>query len=125
MRVSEFFGRRSVLYSFRRNYGLSTQGAQAPGGWEEPDGKLRGHSMGHFLVALAQAYASTGDEQFKTRAEYVIAELVECQDRAESQGYSTGYLSAYGEYQFEELEELQTYPNIWAHTIHNIKLFPV
>ena len=111
-----------MLYSFRRNYGLSTLGAQAPGGWEEPDGKLRGHSMGHFLVALAQAYASTGEDQFKTRAEYMITELDKCQERAVSQGYSTGYLSAYGEYQFEELEELQTYPNIWApyYTQHKI-----
>ena len=111
-----------MLYSFRHNYGLSTMDAQALGGWEKPDGKLRGHSMGHFLVALAQAYASTGDEQFKAKAETIINELARCQDRAVHQGYDTGYLSAYDDYQFEELEELQTYPNIWApyYTQHKI-----
>ena len=111
-----------MLYSFRSNYGLSTQGAQAPGGWEATDCKLRGHSMGHFLVALAQAYASTGDEQYKTKAEYIIDELEKCQNEATNQGYNAGFLSAYGEYQFEELEQLQTYPNIWApyYTQHKI-----
>ncbi len=111
-----------MLYSFRENYGLPTKGAQPPGGWEKPDGKLRGHSMGHFLVALAQAYAGTKDGQFKTKAEYIITELGKCQDQAVRRGYSPGYLSAYGEYQFEELEQLQTYPNIWApyYTQHKI-----
>ncbi|MFC1731480.1 glycoside hydrolase family 127 protein [candidate division KSB1 bacterium] len=111
-----------MLYSFRENYGLPTLDAEPPGGWETPDGKLRGHSMGHFLVALAQAYASTGDEQYKTKAEHIIAELGKCQALAEEQGYRPGYLSAYGEYQFEELEQLQTYPNIWApyYTEHKI-----
>lgn len=111
-----------VLYSFRKNYGLSTLDAEPLGGWEKPDGKLRGHSMGHFLVALSQAYASTGDEVYRTRAEYMITELGKCQDLAVSRGYSPGYLSAYGEWQFEELEQLQTYPNIWApyYTQHKI-----
>lgn len=111
-----------MLYSFRENYGLSTLDAEPLGGWEKPDGKLRGHSIGHFLVALSQAYASTGDEVYKTKAEYIITELGKCQDLAISRGYSPGYLSAYGEWQFEELEQLQTYPNIWApyYTQHKI-----
>lgn len=118
----EFLDADRMLYSFRENVGLSTRDALPPGGWEKPDGKLRGHSMGHFLVALAQAYASTGDERFKTKAETIVSELGKCQDRAESRGYNAGFLSAYGEYQFEELEELQTYPNIWApyYTQHKI-----
>ncbi|MFC1563440.1 glycoside hydrolase family 127 protein [candidate division KSB1 bacterium] len=111
-----------MLYSFRENYGLPTLDAEPPRGWESPEGKLRGHSMGHILVALAQAYASTGELEYKTKAEYIIAELGKCQDLSESRGYSPGYLSAYGEYQFEELEQLQTYPNIWApyYTQHKI-----
>jgi len=111
-----------MLYSFRENYGLSTLDAEPPGGWEKPDGKLRGHTMGHFLVALSQAHASTGDSVYKTKAAYIIEELGKCQDLAVSRGYNPGYLSAYGEWQFEELEQLQTYPNIWApyYTQHKI-----
>ena len=111
-----------MLYSFRENYGLPTLDAEPPGGWESPDGKLRGHSMGHFLVALAQAYASTGDEQYKIKAEYIVSELKKCQEKAPDQEYNPGFLSAYGEYQFEELEQLQRYPNIWApyYTQHKI-----
>ena len=111
-----------MLYSFRENYGLPTMDAEPPRGWESPDGKLRGHSMGHFLVALSQTYASTGDEQYKTKADYIITELGKCQALAEERGYNPGYLSAYGEYQFDELEQLQRYPNIWApyYTQHKI-----
>lgn len=112
-----------MLYSFRKNYGLPTHDAEPPGGWEAPDGKLRGHSLGHILVALSQAFASTGDQQFKAKAIYMIDELSKCQDLAESKGYGKGYLSAYGEYQFEELEVLQTYPNIWAPYYTQHKLF--
>jgi uncharacterized protein len=118
----KFLDADRMLYSYRSNYGLSTLEAEPLGGWEKPDGKLRGHSMGHFLVGLAQAYASTGDQEFKNKANYIIDELGKCQDLAENQGYSPGYLGAYGEYQFEELEQLQTYPNIWApyYTQHKI-----
>ena len=118
----KFLDADRMLYNFRRNYGLPTLGVEPLGGWEKPDGKLRGHSTGHFLVALAQAYASTGEKVFKEKAEYVIAELAKCQQLAPERGYGEGYLSAYGEYQFEELEQLQTYPNIWApyYTQHKI-----
>ncbi|MFC1553041.1 glycoside hydrolase family 127 protein [candidate division KSB1 bacterium] len=111
-----------MLYTFRENYGLPTLDAEPVRGWDAPDGKLRGHSMGHFIVALSQAYASTGDEQYKAKADYIVAELAKCQALAEEQGYKSGYLSAYGEYQFDELEQLQTYPNIWApyYTQHKI-----
>lgn len=50
-----------LLYNFRVAAGLPNLGVQAPGGWEAPDVKLRGHSTGHFLKALSQAYAGTGD----------------------------------------------------------------
>jgi hypothetical protein len=58
-----------MLYNFRVAAGLSTQGASAPGGWDTPDCILRGHSTGHFMKALAQAYAGTGDSQYKTKAD--------------------------------------------------------
>jgi hypothetical protein len=50
-----------LLHTFRTNVSLSTNGATPCRGWEEPTGELRGHSMGHLLSALAQAYANTRD----------------------------------------------------------------
>jgi DUF1680 family protein len=47
-----------LLYNFRVNVGIATS-AQPCGGWESPTTELRGHSVGHLLSALAQAYAST------------------------------------------------------------------
>ena len=50
-----------MLYNFRAAFGADTRGAEPLGGWEAPDGLLRGHSTGHFISALSLAYAATGD----------------------------------------------------------------
>jgi DUF1680 family protein len=51
----------SFLYMFRHAYGQpQPAGAKALGGWDTRDTKLRGHATGHYLTAIAQAYASTG-----------------------------------------------------------------
>ena len=47
-----------LLHNFRVTAGLPST-AQPLGGWEEPKGELRGHSVGHFLTACALMYAST------------------------------------------------------------------
>jgi DUF1680 family protein len=111
-----------MLYNFRATAGLSTQGAQPLGGWDAPNVKLRGHSTGHYLKALAQAYASSGNSQFLNKINYMITELGKCQDAMPSQGYNTGYLAGYPETQFDQLEDLVTYPTIWApyYTCHKI-----
>src|SRR5215213_2518851 len=62
------------LHMFRITAGLSSN-AQPYGGWETPEGELRGHSMGHYLSGCSLMYASSGDEQFKSRADYIVAEL--------------------------------------------------
>src|SRR5580658_11136040 len=80
-----------LLHNFRVNAGLAST-AEPLGGWEAPDCELRGHFTGHFLSACALAYASTGDEELKTKGEAVVAELAKCQ---EAKG--TGYLSAFPE----------------------------
>ena len=68
-----------MLYNFRRAFGLDTKNALPPGGWEEPAGLLRGHSTGHFLSALAFAYAATKEETFRSKAEHMIHELFSMQ----------------------------------------------
>jgi hypothetical protein len=66
-----------MLRSFRVNAGLDFQGAEPIGGWESPDGNLRGHYTGHFLTLLAQAYASTGERIFKDKLDYLVTGLGE------------------------------------------------
>ncbi|MGQ7854491.1 beta-L-arabinofuranosidase domain-containing protein [Pedobacter sp. WC2501] len=51
----------SFLYMFRHAFGQKQpQGAEPLGVWDSQDTKLRGHATGHYLSAIAQAYASTG-----------------------------------------------------------------
>lgn len=40
---------------------------------------VAGHTLGHYLSAVAQQYASTGDERFKQRVDYIVHELDSCQ----------------------------------------------
>ena len=61
-----------MLYNFRLAFGQDTKGAEPLTGWEEPTGLLRGHSTGHFLSALAQAYASTGESDYKDKMDYMV-----------------------------------------------------
>lgn len=45
------------LYNYRDTYGLSTEGYTKSDGWDSPDTKLKGHGSGHYMSAIAQAYA--------------------------------------------------------------------
>lgn len=117
----KFIDADRLLYNFRKAAGIPTQ-AKPLGGWEKPDIKLRGHSVGHFMSALAQAYASTADPAFKNKLDYLVNELGKCQDNLAKKGYPKGFLSAYSPDQFRELERLTPYPKIWApyYTLHKI-----
>ncbi len=74
-----------LLYNFRDNAGLSTEGAtryNAVGSWE--NSLIAGHTMGHYLSALSQAYANGGTasdkkDKIKTRLDYIVGVLDECQ----------------------------------------------
>jgi len=122
-----------LLYNFRQNAGLDTNGAEPLGGWEAPaDGKrgteLRGHFTGHFLSASANMYASTGDKAAKEKADYMVAELAKVQEKL-----GGGYLSAFPMELFDRLDALSGKPRSgppqpgeptlpWApfYTIHKI-----
>lgn len=54
--------------------------------WENTG--LDGHIGGHYLSALSNMYASTGDEQANQRLDYMLSELKRCQDNV-----GTGYLA--------------------------------
>ncbi|WP_330292649.1 beta-L-arabinofuranosidase domain-containing protein [Streptomyces sp. NBC_00576] len=115
-----------ILAVFRANAGLDTRGAQPPGGWETGDGNLRGHFGGHFLTLVAQAYADTREAALKTKLDYLVSSLGECQlalaDHGSPRPSHPGYLAAYPETQFILLESYTTYPTIWApyYTCHKI-----
>lgn len=52
------------LYNYRDTYGLSMEGYTKSDGWDSPDTKLKGHGSGHYMSAIAQAYAvATNPEQ--------------------------------------------------------------
>ncbi|MEO3811980.1 beta-L-arabinofuranosidase domain-containing protein [Sphaerisporangium sp. B11E5] len=107
-----------LLHTFRLNAGLPTS-AQPCGGWEAPNMELRGHTIGHVLSALAQAYANTGDSACKSKGDYLVNALAACQAASPGRGYHTGYLSAFPENFFDRVESGQ---QVWApwYTLHKI-----
>ncbi|WP_437397998.1 beta-L-arabinofuranosidase domain-containing protein [Flagellimonas lutimaris] len=58
----------SFLYMFRNAFGQEQpEGAKPLGVWDSQETKLRGHATGHYLTAIAQAYAGTGyDKELQT-----------------------------------------------------------
>ncbi|MBB5874031.1 DUF1680 family protein [Allocatelliglobosispora scoriae] len=112
----KFLDADRLLHMFRVTVGIASS-ATACGGWESPSTELRGHSMGHVLSALAQAYASTGDTAFKAKSDYLVTSLAACQDRATAAGFNAGYLSAFPESFIDRVEARQ---QVWApyYTLH-------
>jgi DUF1680 family protein len=71
----------SFLYMFRQAFGQpQPAGAKPLGVWDSEDTKLRGHATGHYLTAIAQAYAGTGYDKalqakFSAKMEYMVNTL--------------------------------------------------
>lgn len=77
-----------MLAYYRMRAGLQPK-AEPYGGWDGPGRNLTGHIAGHYLSAVSLMYAATGDIRFKERADYIVKELKEVQDK-----HGDGYLSA-------------------------------
>lgn len=126
---------KRMLYNFYNTFGQTDKIKDVTplGGWDEPTGLLRGHSTGHYLSALSYAYASTGDEELKTKLTDMVHELRTLQKLSSgdvtkftskgtdqsvwSTDYTTwgeGYLGAYSPDQFALLEKYTPYATIWA-----------
>ncbi|KAG2499174.1 hypothetical protein HYH03_002755 [Edaphochlamys debaryana] len=103
-----------LLWVFRKNVGLPTPGKPYIGSWEDPKCELRGHFVGHYLSALALAYAGTGNVAFKARLSHMVSELAKVQALLPG-----GYLSAFPTSWFDRVESLRS---VWApyYTIHKI-----
>ncbi|MGB8601557.1 MAG: beta-L-arabinofuranosidase domain-containing protein, partial [Rhizomicrobium sp.] len=75
------------LHNFRKGAGLAPK-AEAYGGWEQDT--IAGHSLGHYLSAIALMHAQTGDEVMKQKAAYIVEELITIQ-AAQGDGYVAGF----------------------------------
>jgi DUF1680 family protein len=78
-----------MLAGYRIRAGLEPK-AEGYGGWDAVDSRqLTGHIAGHYLSAISLMYAATGNEEFKKRADYIVTEFKEVQDKR-----GDGYLGA-------------------------------
>lgn len=93
-----------LLYNFRANHRLSTNGAATNGGWDAPSFPFRTHMQGHFLTAWAHGYAVLGDTTCRDKANYMVAEMAKCQANNGAAGFGAGYLSGFPESDFTALE---------------------
>ena len=75
-----------LLSRFRSEAGLQPK-APPYGGWEGMG--VAGHTLGHYLSACSMMFASTGDERFRERVNYIVDELELCQ-----QAHGDGYVAA-------------------------------
>jgi len=109
-----------LLHSFRLTSGI-TSTATPYGGWETPDCNLRGHfNGGHYLSAVALAYASAGNETLRRRGDQMVSELARCQ-----KANGNGYLGAFAAGHFEALAagtKQWAGHDVWApfYTLHKI-----
>lgn len=73
------------LYNYRDTYGLSTEGYKKSDGWDSPTTKLKGHGSGHYMSALAFAFACATDKEQKDALRNNIKRMVDelrlCQER--------------------------------------------
>ncbi|KAI0484842.1 secreted protein [Xylariaceae sp. FL0804] len=110
-----------MLYNFRMNHNLSTEGAEVNGGWDAPDFPFRSHVQGHMLTAWAQCWATTQDTTCRDRATSFVSELAKCQANDANAGFSTGYLAGFPESDFTALENgTLTNSNVPWYVIHKI-----
>ena len=76
---------KQQLYNYRDTYGLPTDGYPEADGWDSPTTKLKGHGSGHYMSAMAMAYASCTDAtkkaQLKENIRLMVDELRACQER--------------------------------------------
>src|SRR5687767_6148156 len=77
-----------MLAFYRKRAGLQPR-AEPYAGWDGDGRNLTGHIAGHYLSAVSLMWAATGDARFKVRADYLVKELKEVQDK-----HGDGYLSA-------------------------------
>jgi uncharacterized protein len=88
------------LYNFRDAFGQpQPAGTQPLGGWDSQTTRLRGHASGHYLSAIAQAYASTTYDAslratFLQKMHYLIDALYDLSQKSGSPATDGGPFAA-------------------------------
>ena len=104
------------LYNYRDTYGLPTDGYRRSNGWDSPETKLKGHGSGHYMSAMAFAYASTTNPsqkaQLKANIKRMVDELRMCQERTFVWSDSLGRYFEARDYAPEE--QLKQMKGTWA-----------
>ena len=98
-----------LLAGFYITAGLEPK-AERYKGWESTE--IQGHTLGHYLTAIAQAYAYTGKKTYGNLSDYVVRCLRECQRE-------DGYLFASPEEIFSRVEDKKPAWVPW-YTMHKI-----
>lgn len=103
---------RRLLKGFCDIAGIESD-ASIYGGWE--NSAIQGHTLGHYLTAVSQAYAVSGDSELKKIADYIVSVLAECQNS------DTGYLAAIPQEHYLRIEQGNT-SGTWVpwYTMHKI-----
>jgi DUF1680 family protein len=107
-----------LLVGYKQTAGLSTSYSKYSG-WESTP--LEGHTLGHYMSALAQAYKNTKSDptvnaDIKKRIDLIISELQACQNKR-----GDGYIYAESPSQFDVVEGKSS-GTLWApwYTMHKI-----
>ncbi len=127
-----------LLYYFYVNAKIPDEAQASEGYGGNWEGKLiGGHTMGHYLTALAQAYANAGTSAARKaevlqKIEYIVGELKKCQDHAVEAGAEEGFIwgapmvsgSTDPEKQFDNVERnlanIETQAWVPWYTMHKI-----
>ncbi len=107
---------KQQLYNYRDTYDLPTDGYPVADGWDSPTTKLKGHGSGHYMSAMAMAFASCQDKAKKDilrrNIKLMVDELRKCQER------TFVWNDALGRYwearDFAPEEELKAMKGTWA-----------
>lgn len=95
------------------NIGGVSSTAVLYGGWE--NSAIKGHTLGHYLSAVAQGYAMSGDAELLAISNHVVDVLAQCQNA------TTGYLAAIPESHYTQIEKGNT-AGTWVpwYTMHKV-----
>lgn len=100
-----------LLKGFRTQAGIASD-AKLYDGWE--NSAIKGHTLGHYLTAISQAYGTTGDEEILKTIKYIVDALKECQGES-------GYVAAIPESHYTQIENGNT-SGTWVpwYTMHKV-----
>jgi DUF1680 family protein len=98
-----------LLCGFLETGGAAARTGRYPG-WESTE--IQGHTLGHYMTAISQAYGETKDEVFLRKIEYTLSELRRSQ-------HEDGYLFASPSELFDRVENKRP---VWVpwYTMHKV-----